>query len=188
MSRKRNKNEKRTELAKVIFILPHRKNVFSAQAQCVLLCQRVCVCVCRCVPVVCCAILIIESPRCAPLRLSALLYIYFRFIVMSSKKIAQLPSPLYFPLPSPCLPCTTASVPVEFLGLLCDTHAFGMQFAFEACQDMDVAAALRSRPGLNSSLLLARAGHGLRLSCAHCTGLCGPPFTVLAPSPATWPY
>lgn len=156
MSRKRNKNEKRTELAKVIFILPHRKNVFSAQAQCVLLCQRVCVLVC--VPVLCCAILIIVPPCLAPLRLPALLYIYFRFIVMSSKKIAQpeLPSPRPPPLPLPaCLPCTTASVPVEFLGFLCDTHAFGMQFAFEACQDMDVAAALRSRPGLNSSRLLA---------------------------------
>lgn len=115
-------------------------------------------CVCVCVPVLCCAILIIVPPCLAPLRLPALLYIYFRFIVMSSKKIAQpeLPSPWPPPLPIPaCLPCTTASVPVEFLGFLCDTHAFGMQFAFEACQDMDVAAALRSRPGLNSSRLLA---------------------------------
>lgn len=158
MSRKRNKNEKRTELAKVIFILPHRKNGFSAQAQCVLLCQ--CMCVCASV-VLCHSHHSAASSRPALPPPSALLYIYFRFIVMSSKKIAQseLPSPLYTPLPFPaCLTACLALLPLclwSFWGFLCDTHAFGMQFAFEACQDMDVAAALRSRPGLNSSLLLA---------------------------------
>lgn len=81
-------------------------------------------CVCWCVPVLCCAILIIESPRCAPLRLSALLYIYFRFIVMSSKKIAQpeLPSPLSsLPL---SMPACLALLPLclwSFWGF-CATH------------------------------------------------------------------
>lgn len=184
MSRKRNKNEKRTELAKVIFILPHRKNVFSAQAQCVLLCQRVCVLVC--VPVLCCAILIIVPPCLAPLRLPALLYIYFRFIVMSSKKIAQpeLPSPL-----SSLLVACLALLPLclwSFWGF-CATHTH-------------LVCSLRLRPVRTWTSLLrfvlvqasTRAaslpeltGHGLRLSCAHCTGLYG---SAIPSSPATWPY
>lgn len=144
------------------------------------------VCVCWCVPVLCCAILIIVPLCLAPLRLPAPLYIYFRFIVMSSKKIAQpeLPSPL-----SSFLVACLALLPLclwSFWGF-CATHTH-------------LVCSLRLRPVRTWTSLLrfvlvqasTRAaslpeltGHGLRLSCAHCTGLYG---SAIPSSPATWPY
>lgn len=77
-----------------------------------LLRPSVCCCASECVCVlVCASVVLCHSHHSAalpcPLRLPAPLYIYFRFIVMSSKKIAQpeLPSPWPPPLPLPaCLP------------------------------------------------------------------------------------
>lgn len=158
-----------------------------------LLRPSVCCCASECI-CVCASVVLCHSHHSAALPRSApppgpVIYLFYIYCNVQQK---DCPARAAFPLvPSPSLsqPACFALLPLclwSFWGF-CATHTH-------------LVCSLRLRPVRTWTSLLrfvlvqasTRAaslpeltGHGLRLSCAHCTGLYG---SAIPSSPATWPY